>query len=100
MCEDIFDLRIYVTVTSPYPRDRGVTEWESGVLPWSEGNCSHDSAKGGWDSAGQGNSRRGHGALLAAAVCGGMVMKMPWRGGNSHGAVSYTHLTLPTIYSV
>jgi len=25
ICEDIFDLRIYVTVTSPYPWDRGVT---------------------------------------------------------------------------
>ena len=25
ICEGIFDLRIYVTVTSSYPRDRGVT---------------------------------------------------------------------------
>jgi len=27
VCEGISDLRIYVTVTSPYPRDRGVKGW-------------------------------------------------------------------------
>jgi len=27
ICESIFDLRIYVTVRSPYPRDQGVTGW-------------------------------------------------------------------------
>ena len=27
ICEGIFILRIYVTVTSPYARDRGVTGW-------------------------------------------------------------------------
>jgi len=27
-CEDIFDLRIYVTVTSLYPQDRGDTNAE------------------------------------------------------------------------
>ena len=26
ICEGIFDLHIYVTVTSPYPQDRGIKE--------------------------------------------------------------------------
>jgi len=32
ICEAISDLRIHVAVTSPYPRDRGVTEFKKTVI--------------------------------------------------------------------
>jgi len=35
ICEGIFDLHIYVAVTSPHPRDRGVTLSISWTLSWT-----------------------------------------------------------------
>ena len=50
ICEGIFDLRIYVAVTSPYPRDRDVTvsvelsgASPCALFPVSDFSCNIDS---------------------------------------------------------
>ena len=58
----------------------------------------HLHAKDGRPGEGKGKTGRGGKKLIVKVPCGTMVWKLPPT--KPTAAVSYTHLTLPTIYSV